>query len=85
MQPWVHCWYVIVILHRRCYKDPWQVKWEPQHKRKAIAAATASGKAALTRSNLHSAGSSRIWRDIVPPGVPPAQVSYNATDEKHQV
>ncbi|WIA39191.1 hypothetical protein OEZ86_005316 [Tetradesmus obliquus] len=57
----------------KCYKNPWQVKWEPQHKRTASHVATASARAALNRSNLHSAGSSRIWRDITPPGVSPAQ------------
>jgi hypothetical protein len=49
------------------------VKWEPQHKRKATQAAAASGRAALIRSNLHGAGSSRIWPDVVPPGLPAAE------------
>lgn len=57
----------------RCYKDPWQVKWEPQHQRTAGHVATASARAALNRSNLHSAGNSRIWRDITPSDVSAAQ------------
>jgi hypothetical protein len=58
----------------RCYKDPWQVKWEPQHKRKATQAAAASGRAALIRSSLHGAGSSRVWPIVVPPGLSAAEV-----------
>ncbi|KAF6256770.1 hypothetical protein COO60DRAFT_1640463 [Scenedesmus sp. NREL 46B-D3] len=59
----------------RCYKDPWQVKWEPQHRQKATAAAAASARAALARSNLLGASSSRVWPDIAPAGLPAGQAA----------